>query len=109
MARPFKLKQNDLSRSLKWRPSAVTMSDFTGATLVFNMRAAGGGAVKISRAAATIGSDAKGTYFLYNWQPGDTDTAGDFEGEFEATLAGGLVETYPNDDYIEITIMDDIA
>lgn len=109
MAKAFKIKQNDLSRSLIWRPKATTESDFTGATLVFNMRAAGGGATKISRASATIGSDTKGTFFQYDWVSGDTDTAGDFEGEFEATLAGGNPETYPNADYIDIEIMDDIA
>lgn len=108
MARPFVIKRNDTSRSLKFYPRANPASNFTAATAVFNMRQAGGG-TKISRQSATISSDAEGTFFQYDWVSGDTDTAGTYEAEFEITLSSGRVETYPNNAWIDIKIPEDIA
>ena len=108
MARTFKLKTNDLSRSLIWRPDNFTVAQSVGATAVFNMKDSAG-AVKISRADAIIAEDTTGIYFQYNWAGTDTDTAGDFFGEFEITLASGKPETHPNEDEIDIVIREDIA
>ena len=45
----------------------------------------------------------------YVWQTGDTDTAGTFQGEFEVTYTSGEIETFPNDGYIGIEVLDDIG
>ena len=108
MARPFVIKRNDLSRSLKYYLKASPASDFTGATAVFNMMDQFG-SVKVERGTATLGSDAGGDYAQYDWASGDTDTSGTFRGEFEVLLSNGRPETYPNGDYIPIRIPNDIA
>lgn len=108
MARPFLIKRNDTSRSLKFYPKASPASNFTGATAVFNMRERKG-STKVSRASATISSDSGGTYFQFDWSASDTDTAGDFEAEFEVTLANSAVETYPNSTWIDVKVTEDIA
>jgi hypothetical protein len=108
MARAFKLKRNDLSRSLIWRPDNFTSAQALGAAAVFNMKD-GAAAVKISRGTATISEDTTGVYFQYDWSGTDTDTAGTFYGEFEVTLASGKPETHPNEDEIDIVIREDIA
>lgn len=108
MAKPFRIKRNDLSRSIKWYPRASPATNYTGATAVFNMRFKDG-STKINRATATIGNDADGTFLQYDWAGTDTDTAGDFEAEFEATLSSGKPETTPNDGFIWVKIDEDIA
>lgn len=109
MAKPiFRLKRNDTSRGIKYYPRANPASDFTGATVVFNMSVADGGGAKIDRGAASILTDTDGTYFDYAWSASDTDTAGDFDAEFEVTLSSGAVETYPNDTYILVKIAKDL-
>ena len=65
--------------------------------------------VKINRGSASISSDSDGTYFQYDWQSGDTDTAGMYFAEFEVTLSNSAVETYPNGGYIDIKVVEDIA
>jgi len=108
MARAFVIKQNDLSRSIKFYLRASPASNFTGATAVFNMREKNG-AVKISRGSATIASDTEGFYATYDWVSGDTDTPGNFEAEFEVTLATAKPETYPNEGFIPVKITEEIA
>jgi len=104
----FRLKRNDTSRPIKWYPRATPQSDFTGASVVFNMADASG-SKKINRGPAYISSDTDGTFFAYEWTAADTSTADLFDAEFELTLADGDVETYPNDGYISVKILEDIA
>ena len=108
MARPFIIKRNDLSRSLKSYLRASPASNFTGATVVFNMSTKDG-TKKITRGTASLGNDADGDFATYDWQAGDTDTLGDYEGEFEVILASGKPETYPNDNFIDILITKDLG
>ena len=108
MAKPFTIKRNDLSRSLKIYLRANPASNFTGATGVFNMRDKDG-RVKIDRGAVSLGNDAGGDFATYDWQLGDTNTAGRYEGEVEINLASGKPETYPNDNFVDILITEDIA
>ena len=86
-------------------PVAVQAGD----TVVFNMRKQGGGPPVVDRSPAVVvaGSPA---YFRYAWQPGDTDEAGEFVGEFEWDNAG-RPETFPNHDDAElwVRIRDDIG
>ena len=45
----------------------------------------------------------------YAWQTGDTDIPGTFQSEFEVTYSTGEIETFPNDGFLAIEIIDDIA
>ena len=106
--REFELKRNDTSRPIKFYPKANPASDFTGASVVFNM-ASPGGCAKVDRGVGLISVDTGGTFFLYEWTASDTDTAGDFDAEFEVTLSDGKVETYPNFRNLTISILEDLG
>jgi hypothetical protein len=80
----------------------------TAGSVFFNMRESGGGAVKVTRGSTAITSAAAGEV-TYTWGTADLDTAGDYEGEFEVVWNDGKAETFPSADYIEITVIDDIA
>jgi len=42
------------------------------------------------------------------WVPGDTDTAGIYQAEFRVEYMDGRKETFPNDGYISIQILDSL-
>lgn len=107
MRETFYLKTGDTSPSLLSTLSPDTV-DLTGASVVFNMRL-NSGAVKVSRAAAVIVTETGTPTVRYDWQAADTDTAGFYSAEFEVTYAGGAVETFPNSDFIAVSITGGIA
>lgn len=80
--------------------------DLTGATARFVMINNETGVVKVA-AAATI-SNPTGGVVTYAWEATDTDTAGLYDGEFEVTFSGGIVQTFPNDRQIVILITPDL-
>ena len=43
------------------------------------------------------------------WVPGDTDISGIYRAEFKVTYLDGRKETFPNDGYIGINIMNDLG
>lgn len=105
----FFLKQNDTSPAIRRTlASSAGPIDLTGASVVFNMRVRSTRAVIISRQPCEIES-ATGGVVVYQWVAGDTAQVGTFDAEFEITYAGGAVETVPNNSYVEVKIMDDIA
>lgn len=115
----FEIKQNDRRPVFvvvlkdNFGEAGEAVVDLTAATAaVFNMRAASGGAVKISRGACTI-SNAAGGEVTYAWAATDTDTVGEYEAEVEVTWNDGKAETFPGGptagSYFDITITDDIA
>jgi len=106
MIATFPLKQNDTSPALLYRLDPAV--NLAGATVVFNMRPRGGGAVVVDRAAASIEGDPSEGVVRYDWDPADTAAAGRFEAEFEVTYTDGTVETFPNNDFIVVNIMGDI-
>jgi len=79
--------------------------DITGATVRFHMRDSAG-LVVIDQPMAIIDGTA-GTV-QYDWVTGDTDTSGTFQAEIEVTYTSGEIQTFPNDTYEEIIIIDDI-
>ena len=105
----FVIKQGDrrepIERTL--RGSDGVAVNLTGATVKFLMRPEGGGAVKIDAAATVV--DAPTGAVRYSWDSDDTDTAGKFEAEFEVTFGDGTKETFPNEEYIPVLIIDDIG
>lgn len=45
----------------------------------------------------------------YDWVPEDTANAGIYEAEFEVTFANGDVQTFPNNGYLTIVVMEEVA
>lgn len=109
MSRKFQIKRNDRDPSIAYELTPKTV-DLTGATVVFNMKDSSG-SVKVNRGVGSIVTATGTPTVKYDWAPGDTDTAGDFSGEFEVTYASGLPGTFPNgeDEFIPIVIGEDIA
>ena len=60
----------------------------------------------VSRAAHIQDAAAGEVWFV--WAPGDTDTAGVYRAELEVVYQDGRKETYPNDGYISIQMLDDL-
>lgn len=109
-----KLKRNDTLPKIKIavvernsdNPGLTTPVDLTGATATFTMVTDDDArTVKVNAETATITSDVGGL-IEYAWTSSDTDTVGDYLGEFEITLGGGKI-TLPNDDSLEIEIVAD--
>ena len=111
MADPtFYIKQNDTRPELDifLRDDKDRSINVTGATVKFSMRNASTNVVKISLAAVTTVSSTAGRV-KYSFTASDTDTAGNFDGEFQVTFVGGQIETFPNDGYIKVIVTDDVA
>ena len=111
MADPtFYIKQNDTRPELDifLRDDKDRSINVTGATVTFSMRNASTNVVKISLAAVTTVSSTAGRV-KYSFTASDTDTAGNFDGEFQVTFVGGQIETFPNDGYIKVIVTDDVA
>ena len=105
----FYIKQNDTGPAM-----LATLQDangnainLTGASVRFHMRSVGGGNPVVD-AAATVVTAASGIV-RYNWVAADTDTVGTYQAEFEVTYADASIETFPNDGYIVVQIIDDIT
>jgi len=67
------------------------------------MRKADTGVTKVDDGPAVIENSLAGEV-SYPWQEGDTDTAGEYEGEFTITLADTRKRTFPSKGFIRITI-----
>ena len=107
----IELKQNDTSPALEGiiRDGFGSPIDITGATVVLNMRLKPGSTVKISAGSmGAVGSAVNGRV-KYNWTASDTDTAGIYEAEIQATFSNGKIRTIPGKGYFEVNITDDIA
>lgn len=107
----LEIKQNDTAPALEGicKDGKGVPVDLTAATVVFNMRLAPAGAVKITTGAmAAVGNAVLGRQ-KYSWSASDTDTAGLYEGEVQATFNDGRVRTFPPKGYFTIDITDDIA
>jgi hypothetical protein len=104
----FVIKQNDTSpavqASLKVaNGNAVNLS---GATVKFLMKSLDG-VLKVNTN-MTVSNAGAGTV-NYNWQTGDTDTAGSYFVEFQVTFADGTIETFPNSKNLNISITPDLG
>lgn len=105
----FKIKEGDTSPSIQYALSPASVVNLTGATVVFNMRLRNDQTVKVSRQAAMVVIATGTPTVQYDWASGDTDTRGTYQAEFEVTYSDGSIETFPNDDFIKISITGDVA
>ena len=106
----FYIKQNDTRPAITAiltdaNDAAVNL---TGATIAFSMRVEPAGTVKLSAVSANV-TDSEAGQVSYNWASGNTDTATDYEAEFQVTFAGGAVQTFPGRNWIFVHVIDDIA
>jgi hypothetical protein len=106
----FFIKQNDdrphldaFLRDDKDRPV-----DVTGASVKFNLRAVADNSVKISAGSVSVTNATEGAV-RFTWTTSNTDTSGNYQGEFQVTFGDASVETFPNDGYVRVVITDDVA
>lgn len=102
----FTLKQNDLAPALigTLKSAGGANKNLTGTTVVFKMGTSTG-TLKVNQTITPF--DLVGGVCRYQWQTGDTATAGTFFAEFEVTNADGTKETFPNEKPLTITIKAD--
>lgn len=105
----FYIKQDDTTPSLRadLKNGSGDSVDLLDATVRFHMREIGSTNIVID-ADATVISEAGGTV-QYDWVAGDTADVGSYQAEFEVTYPNSTVETFPNDGYIRVEIISDIA
>jgi len=107
----FYVRQGDrlpaLRATLKDQTGAAV--DLSGAIVVFSMRHKLTRVIKVNNAATVAVTPISGVY-EYQWAAIDTDTAGDYLGEFEATyIASGKTLTFPNSSDIAISIRSEMG
>lgn len=102
----FYIKRGDTSPALLYTLAPDTL-DLTGATVRFHMATAAG-TLLVDEPAVIVTATVTPTV-RYDWQAGDTATAGPMRAEFEVTYSGGAVETIPNDSFITVLISADLA
>ena len=110
----FSIKQNDRRPvfvvALKdnfGEVSEAPVNLTTAGTVFFNMRTTTGEVV-VNRGTCTI-TDAASGVVTYAWLAEDTATAGSYQAECEVLWNDGKAESFPNTDYWDIAIVDDIA
>ena len=105
----FYIKQNDTVPSLRatLKNGSGDAVDLIDATVNFHMRTLGGTTVKTDAASTVVNASAG--IVQYNWIADDTDTIGSYQAEFEVTYSDGTIETFPNNGYIRVEIIDDIT
>lgn len=110
MATDFTIKTGDTAPAL-----VGTLKDATGAVVNistasavrFIMKLKGSDTALIDRAATV--TNASGGVVKYQWQTGDTDVIGTYNGEFEVAWGDGTFETFPNEKYLVIKIITDLG
>jgi hypothetical protein len=104
MAKDFKIKQGNTAPLLKAVLQRLNdegevegPADLTGVdTVTFTMRNKTSLVVQVDEGAADVVGDPTLGEVEYEWQPGDTDIAGNFLGEFDVLYTNGKTETFPN-------------
>ena len=104
----FFIKQNDTVPSIRvtLKNGSGTAIDLVNATVRFHMRTLTG-TTKVNSSAAVV--NANTGIVQYNWGGTDTNTIGSYQGEFQVTYPDATIETFPNDGFVHIEILDDIA
>jgi len=105
----FYIKRNDTTPSLRadLKNGSGDSVDLLDATVRFLMRPIGATTVTVQQPAVVV-SEPGGTV-QYNWVAADTDVIGSYQAEFEVTYPNGAIETFPNNSYIRVEIISDIA
>ena len=80
--------------------------DLAGCEVNFHMASLGRQAI-VSRAVHTEDAEAGAVWVV--WATGETNIAGVYRAEFEVVYQDGRRETFPNDGYISIQILEDLG
>lgn len=92
-----------------FEPDGVTPLDVTGATvinIVVRLKGADPASAPVIKAPVTM-SDAPNGIGEYRWAVGDTDTADNYEYEFEITWPNAEPQTIPQDSFFDLVIIAD--
>lgn len=105
----FCIKRHDRNPPLSsvLEAPADTAVNLSGATVKFIMTLLGASSAKVN-AAATIVS-ATGGSVTYAWGASDTDTSGLYIAEWEVTFGDGTKRTFPENDYLYVNVVADLA
>ncbi len=112
MAERFYLKQHDLLPDLRVRllddTTTVDLTNATGVQLLMNSRRTG---LKVDAPMTILDQTSPDTLGVvsYSWAPGDTDTAGDFNAEFQVNWPDGKPQTFPARGHVIVTIEKDLG
>ena len=100
------LKVDDLAPDLliTVKDAAGDVVILTGATIVFSMYHKRTGTAKVAAQAAAIVGDGSAGQVKYEWSGTDTDTDGEYAGEFDVTPASGDGFRVPTRGFITIII-----
>lgn len=103
------MKRGDLLPALR---CALSLSggaaiDFTDAAVVLVLRPAGGGDA-VRREATLVEFTSTVATVQYDWVEEDTAEAGEFDAEWEVTMASGKVITFPNGYYFRVSVKEDL-
>lgn len=106
MAADFSIKAHDVLPTIV---AALTVDgvpvNLAGATVRFIMKPTGG-TVKVNAPATLV--NAAGGIVRYDWAPGDTDTPGSYQAEWEITWPGPKKQTVPTTSYHTIDVLADL-
>lgn len=110
----FYVKQGDLLPVIEatLKDSNAQPVPLAGCTVKFHMRPRSGGTVKINALATKIDDNVTPStrgIVQYPWTGTDTDTAGNFDCEWEVTTAGGHTITFPNPGPARVVISPQLA
>lgn len=101
-----------IKRGDTWPPLRATLEDADGPV---DLTAATAVVLKLKsdtlavRSAPATVEDAVAGAIFYVWESVTTAVAGSYQGEFEVTWGDGQVETFPNDAYFTVEIMEDLG
>lgn len=105
MSQTFRIKRGDTSPALQFAlfPKSVVL---TGAAVRFQMENAN--RQTVIDAPAEVVEATGNPAVAYEWQPGDTDIAGEYQAEFRVEYIDGTIETFPNHGFIGVHIGRDV-
>lgn len=99
----FFIKQDDrrpsIRATLKDNEGPIDLSSATDV----KFRMSRWGSNKVNLVACTI-EDAVSGIVRYDWAAGDTDTPGDFQGEFRINWGSSVYQTVPSNDWVTVHV-----
>ena len=104
------IKEGDTADSLfrQLLDAADNPVNLSGSTVTFSMGVKPAGAVKITLQAVTL-EDAAIGQVRYDFITSEVDTPADYEGEFKVLYGNGSTQRFPNDGYIPVIVLRNIA
>lgn len=109
----FTIKRHDtrptlVRQLLDGNLAPIPLGTATGVSFILSLKTAAiDDPPKFKKACAI--DDAANGIVSYHWAAADTDTPGDYNGEFEIDWGGGQVETVPTAVYVDVTVKDDLG